>query len=480
MKNDTVEKILEIPEETQTIEFKRLGGDKLVTKVVQTIVAMTNTDGGIIFFGIDDPEKTELKGMDRVFGIEENPELFDEIGREVQRIAPPIGNIWHPQKILVPEIKKTIAFLSIPKSGETFHSIHNEVYIRQNKSNKKLTPQEIVKFSYAKGFEKADKELVAIDFELLKTTYFDLWKKSRSIPEDTIENILFSIGLARKDEQNKLLPTRAAVLLFTEYPTNILDTKCTVRVFQYAGTIETFNETPNLKGAPKTIDGPLIKVIKDAHEYVLLLLRNGIEIHSGFITKYQIPERAIKEAITNAVIHRDYHIKRDIEISIFEDRVEILSPGLFPYNITKTNIGYVRADGYRNDLIVKHLREFPEQPNLDRNEGVQAMRNEMRSQNLYDPIYFTYPMYEDSVKVVLLNEKRQSEWEKVKEYLVENRYINNSKAREITNVTQIHEMSRLLKRWVTQGLLLKIESEGSSPKFTRYKLYNAEDFKPKV
>src|ERR1035437_1661664 len=92
MKNDTVEKILEIPEETQTIEFKRLGGDKLVTKVVQTIVAMTNTDGGIIFFGIDDPEKTELKGMDRVFGIEENPELFDEIGREVQRIAPPIGN----------------------------------------------------------------------------------------------------------------------------------------------------------------------------------------------------------------------------------------------------------------------------------------------------------------------------------------------------------------------------------------------------
>lgn len=243
---------------------------------------------------------------------------------------------------------------------------------------------------------------------------------------------------------------------------------------------ETFNETPNLKGAPKTIDGPLIKVIKDAHEYVLLLLRNGIEIHSGFITKYQIPERAIKEAITNAVIHRDYHIKRDIEISIFEDRVEILSPGLFPYNITKTNIGYVRADGYRNDLVVKHLREFPEQPNLDRNEGVQAMRNEMRAQNLYDPIYFTYPMYEDSVKVVLLNEKQQSEWEKVKEFLVENRYINNAKAREITNVTQIHEMSRLLKRWVTQGLLLKIEPEGGSSKFIRYKLSNAEDFKPKV
>jgi hypothetical protein len=129
--------------------------------------------------------------------------------------------------------------------------------------------------------------------------------------------------------------------------------------------------------------------------------------------------------------------------------------------------------------VVKHLREFPEQPNLDRNEGVQAMRNEMRSQNLYDPIYFTYPMYQDSVKVVLLNEKQQSEWEKVKEYLVENRYINNSKAREITNVTQIHEMSRLLKKWVNQGLLLKIETEGGSSKLIKYKLSNGEDFKTK-
>jgi ATP-dependent DNA helicase RecG len=54
-----------------------------------------------------------------------------------------------------------------------------------------------------------------------------------------------------------------------------------------------------------------------------LLLRSGIFIPSGFTTKYKIPERAVKEAITNAIIHRDYYLKRDIEISIFEDRIEI-------------------------------------------------------------------------------------------------------------------------------------------------------------
>ena len=173
----------------------------------------------------------------------------------------------------------------------------------------------------------------------------------------------------------------------------------------------------------------MIELIKSAHKYVLGVIESGVEIHSGFITIYKIPERAIKEAITNAVIHRDYYIKRDIEIKIFEDRVEILSPGLFPYNITRKNIGLVRADGYRNDLLVKHLREFPEPPNLDRNEGVQAMKNEMKKQNLFPPIFITYPHIEDSVEVLLLNEERPSEWEKIHKYLQDNRYINNQKSK---------------------------------------------------
>jgi ATP-dependent DNA helicase RecG len=473
--NDFVKKILEIPEETQELEFKRLGdSEKIATKTVETIVAMANTDGGIIIFGIDDPEKTKLKGIARVFGIEENKEIFDAIGHEIQRISPPIGNLWIPEIIKIDEIGKTIALLRISKGQQHLHSINNHVFVRQLKGNKKLTPQEIIKFSYAKGFEKADRELVEVDFELLNTSYFEIWRKSREVSGD-LPKILFDFGLARKDTKGDIKPTRAAVMLFAQYPTNIMETKCAIRVFQYLGIREDFKDVPNLIGTPRTISGPLIKMIKEAHEYVLLLLRSGIEIHSGFTTKYQIPERPVKEAITNAVIHRDYHIKRDIEISIFEDRIEILSPGLFPYNITKSNIGYVRAEGDRNDLLVKHLREFPENPNFDRNEGVQAMRNEMKSHNLYDPIFITYPIFEDSVRVTLLNERKQDEWEKVRYYLVKNRYITNSEARGITGIIQAHTMSRLLRTWVSKGLLIKIAHENGSEKLTKYKLVNAEN-----
>lgn len=466
--------LLEMPEETQTVEFKRLDGTKVVAKIIQTMVAFANTDGGWIVIGVDDPEKTKLKGVGRIFGIEENKDLYDEVLREAQRIIPDVPAV--PLTIVTSEINKTVVVLKIPKATLNFHSIDKKVFVRLHKSNKQLSPQEFIKMSYAKGFEKADRELVDVDFSLLKTDLYEDWRSTREI-DGKIEDTLFKTGLARK-ERGKLLPTRAAVLLFAEFPTNLMETKCAVRVMQYTGRIETYQEVPNMIGAPKTIGGPVTELIRKTHEYVLTLLREGIEIHSGFVTKYLIPERSVKEAITNAVIHRDYYIKRDIEIKIFEDRVEIISPGLFPYNITKQNIGLVRAEGYRNDLLVKHMREFFNPPNLDQNEGVVAMRNEMKARGLYLPIFITYPTLLDSVDVVLFNEHTPAEWEKVKEFLETNRYIANREAREITGIVQLDKMSKMLSKWVKQGLLIKISPDGSAKK-TKYKLADRIDIDDK-
>lgn len=471
--NKLLETILNLPKETQTIEFKRLEGKRIVGKIVETISAMANTDGGSIILGIDDPEKTEKKGLDRIYGIEENLENYDEIIKEFKKIIPPITRMSEPQVIKINEINKRVVVLKIEKALHAFHSVNDNVFMRLHKGNKKLSPQEIVELNYAKGFKKADTELVDVDFELLDTEYFRIWRKELNLPNENIDKLFFQKGLAMKNKDGILLPTRAAVLLFAQYPTNLMDTKCTIRVYKYKGVIEQFKNIPNLVGEPKTIDGPIIKLIADAHEYVLGLLESGIEMHSGFTTKYKIPERAVKEAITNAVIHRDYNLKRDIEVRIFEDRIDILSPGLFSGNITVKNIGKIRANEYRNDIIVKNLREFPEAPNLDRNEGVSAMRQQMVENNLYPPIFFTYPNYFDSVMVVLLNEIQSDEWGIVKEYLENNNYINNEKAREITHVEQSHNMSRLFRKWVENGLILKIETKNK--KDTKYKLLNKDD-----
>jgi len=474
--NKLVHDILNIPSETRTLEFKRLGmsRNESVDKTLQSIVAMANTDGGIIIFGVDDPQKTRRKGLKRIFGIEENAELYDEIGQSMRRIYPPIPGVW-PPKLFLADKNKNVAILTVPKTSDGFRCVENHVYIRQERGNRLLSPQEIVHFSYVKGFSRADKELVEVDFDILNTYYYDTWKRARNIIEFNIKTALEKTGLARKNSRGKILPTRAAVLLFADFPNNLMDTKCSIRVFQYEGNKETIKETLNIVGTPENIEGPIIKQINDAHKYVLKLLRSGISIPSGFITKYQIPERAIKEAITNAVIHRDYHTKKDIEIRIFENRVEIESPGLFPFNITPSNIGIERAYEYRNDLLVKNLREFPEPPNLDQNEGVRAMRQTMKASNLYPPIFWTYPNLQDSVRVILLNEEAASEWDKISNYLNKNKYITNAEARKILYIEDTVKTSKILNRLVKKGLLTKLVPRTGAKRNVRYRLPTADE-----
>lgn len=473
---EVVQGVLSIPSESRTIEFKRLGKSRNegLDKTLQTIVAMANTDGGFIILGVDDPQKSTKKGMDRIYGIEEDIQIFDSISHEIKKISPPITGVWPPEFVSVDERQVRIALLRVPKVGDGFRSIEGHVFIRLERGNKRLSPQEIVHLAYVKGFERADRELVKINFDLLKTAYYESWRKKRGIHDDAVDIVLEKTGLARV-EHGKLLPTRAAVLLFTEYPNDLMDTKCTIRVFQYEGNLETIKETLNLLGTPKNIGGPVIKQINDAHEYVLTFLRAGLRVPSGFVTKYQTPERAIKEAITNAVIHRDYHTKRDIEIRIFEDRVEIESPGLFPFNITPSNIGVERAHGYRNDLLVKHLREFPDPPNLDQNEGVRAMRQTMETANLYPPIFLTYPYLQDAVRVVLLNEKAPGEWDKITHFLNKHKYITNQEARQILHVGDSVKVSKMFHKWVKQGLLTKIEPKTGAKRNVKYRIPAADE-----
>ncbi len=152
-----------------------------------------------------------------------------------------------------------------------------------------------------------------------------------------------------------------------------------------------------------------------------------------------------------------------------EDRVEIESTGLFPYNITRFNIGYVRSEGYRNDLIVKHLREFPDPPNLDSNEGVRAMRVEMERGNLYPPVFLTYPVLQDSVRVILFNTIRASEWDKVSYYLSHNeKYVTNETVRKVIQNMDTSKVSRILKKWVDKGLLIKVDT--GAKKTVKYRL----------
>lgn len=137
-------------------------------------------------------------------------------------------------------------------------------------------------------------------------------------------------------------PEQAAVLLFAEEPGGLLaalQTRRDVRVFHYRGNRIEPGSVPNLLKPSKTFPGPIPIQVAQAGAYGLDELAAGLTLAaSGLRTVHRYPERVIKEAITHAAIHRDYRLNRDIQIRIFDNSIEIESPGLFPGTITPANV----------------------------------------------------------------------------------------------------------------------------------------------
>jgi ATP-dependent DNA helicase RecG len=174
----------------------------------------------------------------------------------------------------------------------------------------------------------------------------------------------------------------------------------------------------------------------------------------GFEIIQRYPVRVITEAITNAVIHRDYRLPADIMIRIFSDHIEVESPGLFVGPVTARNIHRIGPHD-RNSLLVSNLREFPSPPNLDAGEGVRMMFGTMHEAGLYPPVYLTRPRLErEAVIVHLWNQNRPTVWHQVSEYIDRNGSIGNAEVRNLMGTTDTLGVSKHLRHWVDQGLLI--------------------------
>lgn len=471
-----VDQLLDI-EENAEFESKRVVGDKL-TRALESIVAFANTEGGFLILGLEDEQKA--KGRDRVYGIQENVAAVDELKRLVaQRITPAlalpgfveIGCTLHdgtPGSIVIVRVNKSPVVHSIVLNG---------TWKRLSKGNRELVAEEITRLSMERGAISAESQLVGVPFPLLETDIWRLYARQRKLTRPIAE-AMTHIGLAKEDASGALQPTRAAVLLFAEEPGGLLASKASIRVFHYKGERIEHQTTPNLLKPPESFVGPLLLQIQRVYDYVLRELATGVQMGPlGFEVVQRYPTRVIKEAITNAVIHRDYSIPADVQIRIFADRIEIESPGVFPGGVTAANIARVGSFN-RNPLIVSNLREFPDPPNLDAGEGVPMMFQTMDAAGLYPPLYLTRATTRrDNVLVVLFNENRPSVWDQVSEYLVKNGSIANAEVRQILRTDDALKASKLLKAWVDRGLLV-VTNPQAARQHRRYRRAEGETVEP--
>ncbi len=455
MEDKDIIKIFLDSQEWQTFECKRAAIKP--ADLLETVVGFANADGGFIVVGLEDPGKAQ--GEKRLLGISENADNVSDFLKLIDKeIEPPII-IWGKFELDITNVQgqaDKLLVLNIKKSNDVHSLKRGDTFVRKGRQNVKIGSTEIMRLKYEKGAIKFESEKAAItSLENLDHDLLTQYKKDTSSTGLDDWQFLKDNGLAIGANGNYEL-TKAGLLLFGKNPSVALTSKCGIKVSHYYGTKPTYTGKPNFVTRPFTIEGPLMRQIEQAIEYFRGIVKNSPPKLSGasFNPTFLIPEWAFQEAITNAVIHRNYFVQDDIQVRFFDDRVEVESPGTYPGHITVENI---RAERFaRNPLILRTLNRFQTAPNLDIGEGVDRMFKVMKEQNLYEPLFYPPTLRPNTVLLLLLNMHKIEYWDTVSKYLDENYRIINKKAREITGVDDVLKMSRLLRGWVEKGLLEKI------------------------
>ena len=326
--------------ENKTIEFKEIIPNS--KKISQTAVAFANGAGGKILIGITDDRK--------IVGIDEKQDIFriiDDLNTIIYDSCYPNINadIYTENKD-----NKTILVIEVfPGNLKPYYiksmGKENGVYIRIGASNRKASYENILELERQRRNITFDEE-IDWDLEYGDLNLDFLKKKFKENGKDFSEEKLLNLGLIKKDG-NDLKVTRGFGIILGLYEnTNI---NCA----RFKGkTMDIFLDK-------KEFTGDIFSKI----ENIQMFLSNHLNISSKFENFQrkdilEIPMLALREGIINAIVHRDYSNQgRDIKIGIYDDVVEIISPGGLPSTLTIEQIYSGRSE-IRNKVLARIFKEL--------------------------------------------------------------------------------------------------------------------------
>lgn len=304
--------------ESKNIEYKVVVPDKS-EKYMKTVVAFANTQGGRLVIGIDD--KTH-----QVVGVD-NDSLF----QTMDALTNAISDSCEPQ--IIPDIEpqtvdgKTVIVITVEAGKNRPYYIKSQgktkgTYIRVAGTSRPAQ-QEKIRELEMEGARISWDELTCVGYEVTEEASQDLcndiedFRKKAGLSEHIVrKEQLFNWKVLKKREGN-VLASNAYALLTSDY-------------FQFSKT-----QCAVFKGTDRTIfldkreyTGPIYKQIESAVEFVLRNIRLGATI-DGLVRResYELPVEAIREMIINAHCHRNLLDESCIQVAIYDDRLEVTSPG---------------------------------------------------------------------------------------------------------------------------------------------------------
>lgn len=256
--------------------------------------------------------------------------------------------------------------------------------------------------------------------------------------------------------------------MFADEPQICLPKRSAIKIFRYKTAGEADRDM--LAEIPITVEGCAYDQIYKAVDITKEILESIRKLGKGFET-IVYPEETLHEIITNAVLHRDYSIATDIQIRIFDNRVEVESPGKLPGSVTPENI--LDSQSARNPKIVRLINKFPHAPNKDVGEGLNTAFEAMKKIRLKEP---QISETENSVLVVIKHEKLASPEEIVISYLLKNDTIRNNIGRGITGIKSENTMKNVFYRLRKNGFISLVRGKNYWKKTERFGQLVREQF----
>ncbi len=378
-----------IPRESKTVELKEKIPQK--NQLIKTCVAFANGAGGEIIIGIKD-------GSHQIVGVNDRDrdKIFESIANKIiDSIVP------H----LIPEIfekyieGKRVVIIKIYPGFKPPYFIAREgnkkgVYLRVGSSTKRATDAYIEELYRQQKKESFDALASRASFTQLDETLLKYFYGRHYTTEQLLMDKLVVRSLQNR---KKLIPTNTGILFFSNHPEQFLP-EAIVICSKFKG-VRGRDIISSIE-----LTGPIPTLVESALNQISSWLEKDFTISSEgkFVGKIDIPIEAIREAITNALIHRKYFIPGAVKIALYENRLEIFSPGGFPGLISLNNLG----DGttfLRNPAVAKIARKYKLVEKLG--SGIKLIFDSCKQASLRRPIFNEDG---DFVKVILFFEKELS------------------------------------------------------------------------
>lgn len=404
--------------ETQTLEVKAAHGG-CPKKLYDTLSSFSNQDdGGIIIFGGD--EKQNYKEV----GVYDPQDIQKKINEQCLQMEP----VVRPLLTVLEKDGKSFVSAEIPGADvadrPVFYQGKGRVkgsFIRVGDSDEPMTEYEIYSYeAYRKKYQDDVRVIERATFEslnqVLLAKYIELLKIGKprlaAIPDNEIYELM---SIKRAGEI-----TLSAVMNFSPYPQAYFPQLCIIATVVPGTEMGAQGEQGERFLDNQRIEGNIPEMLEGAIQFVSRNMRTKtiIDPHTGKREdRTDYPITAIREAILNALVHRDYSIHTEgmpIQLIMYENRMEIRNPGGIYGRIKIDQLGKVQPDT-RNPVIASELEVLKVTEN--RYSGIPTIRRTMQEYNLPQPEFldergsFIVKLYKygESVATIEAEEKEDKE-----------------------------------------------------------------------